>query len=765
MARRTNQLWIFPNAGTAQRGVVADVAVLQRTRVIRSYAVPGALRERMSLGAVLRVPARKRGKYLLGICVGLSEQEWEQSQLSVEEVVQPGPLLTQALAELGRRVAEYYACPPGRTFAAMIPASARRVRTKVQHTVRLTGVPPTRKPTAGQRRVLEALTAGAVERGALLATTGVTSATLRAMERAGVISIDESHSQMAAYVVESAGMTPGSAKSGMSSPEDDFVLNAGQSAALTAIGEDCGETARFRVNLLFGVPGSGKTEVYVRAIRDVVARGRQAILLVPEIVLATQIVDRLARRFANVAVLHSRLTEKSRLENLRRIASGAVDVVIGTRTAIFAPCARLGLIVVDEEQEPSYKSLAAPLFHARDVAIMRGQIEKVPVVLGSATPALETWVNAKSLPHYRLLTLCERAPGARMPDVRLIATAARGGARNMGRVVTPELLELLRGALADGQQAILLHNRRGFAVHLKCGRCGLLICCDRCGSHVVFHRTENMVKCHRCGLRAPAAKECLDDGCRGPLEPVGLGIQRLEEELQQVLPTARLLRLDRDTLKRREDYLTALERFERREADILLGTQIVAKGLDFPGVRLVGVIDADAALRLPDFRAAERVFQLMMQVVGRAGRKEGESWAVLQSDDVQSAAIQRAARMDYAGFAEIELESRRRYFQPPFARLVRIVCSDDRAGAAREAATQVCAALRNLAQGIHPELRIDDAGPCVIKQLRGMTRWQVMARGPRDGSLQRLLTAADSARALSPRVKRIVVDVDPVELL
>ncbi|MBN2447073.1 MAG: primosomal protein N', partial [Phycisphaerae bacterium] len=562
-------------------------------------------------------------------------------------------------------------------------------------------------------------------------------------------------------------------------PEDALELTPGQEAARAAISSLALSSDGFRVFLLFGVPGSGKTEVYVRAIRQVVAAGRQAILIVPEIALATQVVERLARRFSRVAILHSQLTPRMRVETQRAIAAGVVDVVIGTRTAVFAPCPRLGLIVVDEEQETSLKNLAAPFFHARDVAIKRGQIQAVPVVLGSATPALETWHNAQHMGHYSLLRLPERVPGARLPEVRLLQTPAARVGRD-APLLAPTLADELRDTHAAGQQAILLHNRRGYAIYLRCSRCEAVLRCPRCDSHLVLHQRQEtaageratprgedvgILKCHQCGHTEPVRTRCADGSCGGTLERGGLAIQRLEEMLKKLVPAARLLRLDSDTMKNRESYRTALHRFEAGDADIMLGTQMVAKGLDFPAVRLVGVIDADAALALPDFRSGERVLQLLMQVVGRAGRKEGQSLALVQSQDVTAPAIRAAIAMDYEGFATRELESRRRLGYPPFTRLARVVLLDEHRSRAREAAAELADTLRTMAGRVDPHLMISEPGACVVPRLREMYRYQVLVRGPRTDCIQRLLELARSEKRLRPGVKRMTIDVDAIDLL
>jgi primosomal protein N' (replication factor Y) len=765
--RRARQLWLVPSEGERGRHLVADVAVNAPATDLYAYAVPDGLKDVIQPGATLRVPYGRGGRAVEGLCVRVSEKPWDHTRRPVLAAEPGQPWWSQRLIELGLWVSDYYVCSPWKTFAAMLPAAARKPRLRAVTYVRATRRAPEGKLTAGQAALRAALGAGEARRTDLLRQAGVGPGTLQALRKRGLIEVVVRQEPAPPRAL------PSSAGAATNCPEDAFELTPAQQAALAAL-RDARELSAgakldnarpaFRVFLLFGVPGSGKTEVYVRAMRDVVAAGRQAILLIPEIALATQVVERLARRFDRVAVLHSQLAAGLRRDTLAAIAGGAVDVVIGTRSAVFAPCPRLGLIVVDEEQETSLKNLAAPHYHARDVAIKRGQIEQVPVVLGSATPAIETWYNAHQRPHYRLVRLPERVPGARLPDVRL-APASPAELGETAGVLSPVLRVALEQTLAAGQQAILLHNRRGYAVHLRCAACGLLVNCQRCATHLVYHRSEQVMKCHRCGVRTPVPPRCLDDTCRGRLERTGLAIQRLEENLRQELPAARLLRLDSDTMRRREDYEAALRRFEAGEADVMLGTQMVAKGLDFPRVRLVGVIDADAALSLPDFRAGERVFQLIVQVVGRAGRRAGPSLALVQTAERPPAAIRHALRMEYEPFAAEELEARRRLFYPPFARLARLICADARPRRAREETERLATALRERAGRINARLRVDEPGACVVPRLRDMRRFEVLVRGPQGNSVQELLHAAARAKALSPRVQRFTIDVDPVDLL
>ncbi len=756
-AKAGRQLWLTPGEGERARGLVADVAVTVRSWNIQAYAVPEALRATLGPGVLVEVPYGRRGA-AAGVCVRVSEQDYDHTLPPVGAVTSPRALLTERLIELGLWVSEYYAWPPGLTLAGLVPAAARQVRRRSVAWVRRTGA-EAGELTGKQRRLLEVLGEEGLPRGVALERAGVGSAVLGRLVAQGLVE----RLAREEVVVPAAPNDEGAEAAGSppACPEDGFELTAAQA---TSLGEIQAAVAQggFAVSLLFGVPGSGKTEVYVRAIREAIGRGRQAILLVPEIALATQVVARLVRRFERVAVLHSRLSERVRRDTFQAVAAGTVDVVIGTRSAVFAPCARLGLIVVDEEQDGSFKSLSAPWLHARDVAIKRGQVEQVPVVLGSATPALETWHNAHTLGRYRLLQLPERVGTARLPEVRVVDRAQYEPGSG---VLSEELAEALRETLAASQQALLLHNRRGYAPHLRCRRCGLAVSCPRCGVALVYHQADEQMRCHHCSVRQDVPRACLDETCGGRLERVGLAIQRLEEQLVRMFPAARCLRLDSDTMRRREDYAKALEAFEAGAADILVGTQMVAKGLDFPGVRLVGVIDADAALALPDFRGGERGFQGVWRGGGRGGGREGSSLAIVQCADADAPAVRHALRMDYAAFAEVELAVRRRLGYPPFTRLARLVLGDARPGRARTEAGRVAEELRALAGSVNPRIAVGSALACFMPRRRTLLRFEVLIRGPRDGSVSRLLREAGARKLLSPRVQRFRVDVDPIDLL
>ncbi len=752
---KQDQLWLLPQEGAAAVHHVAQVALDSPARALRSYAVPPDMLERVGPGSAVRVPWRGSRRQVDGICVRVTERPWDHTLRPIAQVLERPPL-TPGMIELALWIADYYHCPPGKALRAMLPAAARRPPARRVRLVQRTDLAPPDRLSPRQRALLDALADGAEHvRNEVLAAAQVRAATLRTLILRGLVRQREEW--------RPDKSPPDAAEPcarDRDAPEDRHVMSDAQTAAVQRISSAADEGA-FRVFLLFGVPGSGKTEVYVRAIRRVVAAGRQAILVVPEIALATHLIERLARRFDRVAILHSRLTETARARALRAIHTGQVDVVVGTRTAVFAPCERLGLIVVDEEQESSLKNQTSPRYHARDCAIKRAEVERVPVVLGTATPALETWFNATHLPHYETLRLPQRVGGARPPQVAVVNSEDRAPA---AALLTQELFERLRQTLDEGEQAILLHNRRGYAAWLRCTACGMVVSCPRCGAHLVFHQAGATMKCHACGAQSAVPLRCPDGSCGGKLERTGLAIQRLEEELKRLLPAARLLRFDSDAMRRRDDYRDALARFERRQADVLLGTQMVAKGLDFPAVRLVGVIEADASLHYPDFRAAERTFQLVAQVVGRAGRREGRSIAVVQCAGGALPVIRQAVNGDYEAFAAEELRRREAWFYPPLARMVRFVIADAKPGLARREAEGLAESLRRTASRLHAAIRVDDAGPCVANRRRDLWRFEVLVRAPRDGSAQRLLHDADTAKLLFTKADRLTIDVDPIDL-
>jgi len=517
----------------------------------------------------------------------------------------------------------------------------------------------------------------------------------------------------------------------------------------------------FHAALLHGVTGSGKTFVYLRAIERALAGGRGAILLVPEIGLTAQTVRPFRGRFGDgVAVLHSALSDGERYDMWRGVLRGERRVVIGTRSAVFAPVRDLGLIVLDEEHDPSYKEHDRdPRYHARDAALMRAKLCGAVALLGSATPSLESEWNGRSGKFARL-GLPHRIDRRPMPPVTLVDMRQEGGG---GVIFSKPLRERIQARLRAGERTILLQNRRGYAPFVQCADCGEAIRCRNCAVTMTFHAPRRRMVCHYCGLSQAAPSAC--PSCQGPgLRYGGIGTQRVEEALLAQFSGARVLRMDVDTTRGKGAHGRLLDAFRRGEADVLLGTQMVAKGLDFPGVTLVGVISADTALHMPDFRAPERTFQLLTQVAGRSGRGERPGEVVIQTYRPDDDAIRAACAHDFDAFAERELDNRRALGYPPFGRLIAFLFRGrEEAGVAAEAGA--CAEhLRRAASGGGIEVLGPAAAP--LARLKGEYRWQVVLKGAASSSLRRLAREGIGRFGARPRPGvRMSVDVDPVSLL
>jgi primosomal protein N' (replication factor Y) len=543
-------------------------------------------------------------------------------------------------------------------------------------------------------------------------------------------------------------------------------LTEDQDRAVTAITQAI--TAReFKPFLLHGVTGSGKTEVYLRATEHALSSGLGTLVLVPEIALTPQLVGRFRSRFGpQVAVLHSALKDRERLRDWRALRAGEVRVAVGVRSAIFAPVASLGLVVVDEEHDPSFKQEDKLRYQARDLALVRGKHAKAAVVLGSATPALETLENARK-GRYGHLKLSSRVDDRPMPRIDVVDLRVerprQPGATEEPSILASPLLVALEQTLGKGQQAILFLNRRGHSTFLLCEVCGLSLKCDQCGVCLTLHRSARRVMCHYCGSARAIPETCGD--CGGPLLQLGLGTERVEAEVSERFPSARVARLDRDAVTSAERLTEMLASFARREIDVLVGTQMVAKGHDFPGVTLVCVVLADTSLCLPDFRASERTFQLLTQVAGRAGRGREPGRVLLQTYNPDAEPIRRVVEADFDGFAERELQWRRALSYPPFTRLavVRIEGShpEQTANAARFVARRAAGRLPAPSVGV----RMLGPAPAPIARIKGQTRWQLLLKGPTHASLAGALAAGEAARTEVPGAVKVVVDVDPVAML
>ena len=670
------------------------------------------------------------------------------------------PYLPPPVLELALWVADYYACGPGETIAAALPplalsAAARRgprFKTERVATVTPLGRAAARssEPALG-RRQREALTSLAAAPGGIdlpaFARRGVAAATLGRLARRGLVTL-------ATRRVDRE--PPGPAAGGLGARGlDALEPTADQRQALAAL-RPLAAAGRFRVALLHGVTGSGKTEVYLRLARDVCASGRRVLVLVPEIALTPAAVATFRQALGErVAVQHSGLSDGERHDQWHRIRRGGVDVVIGTRSAVFAPLPALGLIVVDEEHDASYKQDESPRYHARDVAVVRGRQEDALVVLGSATPSMESYHNALA-GRYARVVMATRVHARPLAAVRVVDMRAETAAAGPEVVLSRALEDALGETLARGEQALLLLNRRGFASALLCRECGRTLECPNCSVSLTLHRAAGRARCHYCNHHVARPRTC--GHCAGPyLETIGFGTERVETEVAVRFPDASIARLDRDTVRRRGAAAALLDRFARGDVRILVGTQMIAKGHDFPNVTLVGVISADVGLTLADFRASERTFQLLTQVAGRAGRGDRPGEAVVQSFYPEHYSIGYACLQAYEPFFDAEIQYRRQLHYPPAVAMVSAVVRGRSLQDAMADADGLASLLRD-----RPGFRVLGPAPAPMVRLRGQHRAQLFLKGAQRRPMRDALLA--SLRARPELRRRVTVDVDPLSV-
>ncbi|MFO7897688.1 MAG: primosomal protein N' [Planctomycetota bacterium] len=736
----------------------ADIALNLAVDQTFTYRVPGGLRDEVVPGRRVRVPFR--GRPVVGYCVELAETTELDRVLEIESVLDEGPLISPEMLDLTRWIADYYCCAWGQALEAALPSGVRRdIRHRTQTVVRpavpKAGVPDrveeleARAPK--QARALDVL-ASLEHRTTLRELAGLadcSTSTVRALGQKGLVELSREE-------VDDDPLLSAEPTAAEAVPP---TLEPAQDAALKRI-LSLRRRKRSGVVLMHGVTGSGKTEVYLQAIAEVVGDGGGAIVLVPEISLTPQTVRRFRARFDRVAVLHSHLTEAQRHEQWRAIRSGDVPVVVGARSAVFAPMPDLGLIVVDEEDGTSFKQDQVPRYHARDVAVVRGRTAGAVVVLGSATPALESYRNA-ARGKYELARLPGRVLGRPMPDVELVDMRAESSRPGGSRFLSHRLLTLIDDRLSRDEQAIVFLNRRGFSTYVFCTRCGWSLTCAHCDISMTYHRGADRAVCHHCGLRTRVPAHCPE--CQSDtVKSIGLGTEKVEAELVERFPDVPCARMDSDSVRGRGAHRRVLDAFRAGRVRILVGTQMVAKGLDFPNVTLVGVVNADTALHLPDFRAGERTHQLVSQVAGRTGRGPKGGLVVIQTWEPDHYTMRTAAAHDYAAFAEIELEHRRQLGFPPFSRAARIVLDGRRLGDVKQAAHDVARA--TTAQRERTGGVVHGPMPCPIERIKDRYRWHILVLGGKSSAVRAMIAAARPAFPAGRRV-RVAVDVDPVSML
>lgn len=743
------------SSGELYARVVFDLPVDQEF----DYLVPPALRERLRPGHRVYAPFGKRK--LVGFCVALSartEVADRTKRRALFGVLDEVPLVGVPMLSLTRWLSRYYCCSWGEALVAAIPASVRRghqeqtimtvvpVLTQEELRTRLADI---RKASPKRARLLEILDAwqGDATLPELIQAAQCSAAVVKTAQKKGLVR----------FVRKSAPPDP---LQNIEVPrEAPLVPSAEQAAALERI-RALLKAGQGGTVLIHGVTGSGKTEIYLQAIAETVAAGRQAIVLVPEISLTPQTVRRFRARFDRVAVLHSHLTDADRYAQWCAIAQGKADVVVGARSAIFAPIPSLGLIVVDEEHETSFKQESSPRYHARDVAVVRGTLEKAVVLLGSATPSLESYRNALS-GKYHHIELTARVEERPMPTVQIVDMVREGDELKGMPLLSRHLKGRIQECLARHEQVILFVNRRGFSTLISCSLCHHVLRCKHCTIPLTYHERLKRAICHHCGYEVfldTLCPECATSNVKFH----GMGTERVEDEVARSFPEARIVRMDSDTMRGRGAHERALADFAAGRTDILVGTQMIAKGLDFPNVTLVGVLGADMMLNLPDFRSCERTFQLLAQVAGRTGRGSLGGLVIIQSYVADHYSIATAAQHNFKAFAQQELIHRRELYYPPFSRLVRLIVQ----GRREQLVQQRCRAIARLVLPLIEKRRTRMLGPspCPILKIRDRFRWHVILKAPDTRTVE------DLARQLAPEIARksttqVIMDVDPVIMM
>ena len=797
--------------------MIARVTLEIALRKEFDYAIPPELAARVDVGSRVQVPFGPRK--VLGVVTAVAEESAHARLKPILKVIGAQTLVTPKVLQLARWIADYYCCAPEIALKSMLPEAVRQEEAGWRERLFVRVLPVCGEfPKLPKRQmevwnVIEERREISLTELLLLAET--TAVTVKKLEDRGLVSIAPQVSERDPYANETILAS------------QPLVLNSAQGVALKAITlavEKVGKWESGKVDvaarapsgspahsptfspakfLLHGVTGSGKTEVYLQAIAHALEQGKGAIVLVPEISLTPQTVERFKARFSSgrlqtlVAVLHSHLSAGERHDEWHKIRQGRARIVIGARSAIFAPVEPLGLIIVDEEHEHTYKQEEAPRYHARDVAIMRGQMEGAVVVLGSATPSLESYYNCKQ-GKYALLDLPERVDHQKLPYVRVVdmRQAARGG--KGPPIFSPQLKEAITQRLERGEQTILFLNRRGYSTALECTQCGYVADCPNCSLALTYHRPEQALRCHLCGYAEAVPAACPNEKCRNPtIRYSGLGTQKVEDVLGKLFPQARVRRMDADVMKRKEDYRKVLGDFRTGKIDILIGTQMIAKGLHFPNVTLVGIIYADMALHQPDFRAGERTFQLLTQVAGRAGRGDVEGEVFVQAFTPFHPAIQFARRHDFVGFYEQEVEFREQLKYPPASRVALLTLKGHSEDKVKFSAEHVRRELDKLSAQppresgkvgkwesesgellsvpdakSHPptfapahfrDLAISGPAPAPLLRAESFYRYQLLLR-TRAMSRLSLALAQISARLVLPDDVTLTIDIDPASL-
>jgi primosomal protein N' (replication factor Y) len=738
----------------------AEVAVPLHVFQTFTYRLSREQSVQAEVGARLVVPLGRNlvTSYIVSLLDELPANLNEVEIKDAQDLVDTEPVCNPEILQLARWVADYYACPLGEVIKAALPpgmtpksrSSSKFVKPKLRRFVRLLSNQTEQKLTDTQRRVLATIQDGPMSLQALLKTADVSASTITSLEKKTLLEVYD----------EAIRRDPLAETFGIADAE--HTLTPAQSSVLTQIEQQMNSGA-YSAFLLHGVTGSGKTEIYMRAMNKALSLGQSAMMLVPEIALTPVFSRRLRARFGDqVAIFHSSLQKGERFDEWTRVRNGEARVVIGTRSAVFAPVKNLGLIVVDEEHESSYRQQESPYYNARDVAIVRAQKESATVVLGSATPSLESFHNARK-GKYHFVALPERIGARPMAEAKIIDMRTVFARHGKPRVFSDELLEGIRETRERGEQAIILLNRRGYSSFIMCRSCGETIQCPNCDVTLTYHRSERVIVCHYCNHREAVPRVCPSCG-KKYIYYVGEGTEQLEEMLRLLFPALRVARIDRDTTARRKVFEQSLADFSAGRIDTLVGTQMLAKGHDFPNVTLVGVVSVDAGLALPDFRSAERTFQLITQVAGRAGRGDRPGRVLIQTYHPYHYALRHACAQDYDSFYEEELRYRQNHSYPPFVALASLLVHGPDLGKVRNDSLE----LRKQLDAVNQErkCRVLGPAPAPLSRLKGEHRFQILIKSRSRKDLREIADAALRAVAESGvNLRSINLEIDPVSIM
>ena len=718
------------------------------------YLVPAQWENKVHVGSRVKVPLRSRNSF--ATVVELVEESTAPGIKTLAGLASEEPVLDSTLLRLVRWMADYYCCPLSTAIRCALPQVIRSGGFKRERWLSVNRpaaqeiLAQLAKRAPRQAEVLQVALdqPGPIRWTDLVGLAATTDRTVKHLVNQGWLALSFENAERDPYRGEDYVRT------------EPLSLNPGQSKILT-IATRAVDRGESKPILLHGITGSGKTEIYLQAIQHCLDLGRGALVLVPEISLTPQTVERFKSRFPRdlIAVLHSHLSAGERHDEWHRLRRGAARVAIGARSAVFAPVQDLALIVVDEEHEGSYKQEETPRYHGRDLAVVRGQIQGCAVLLGSATPSLESYHNART-GKYELARLTARVDDRQLPLIRVIDLRQEFAKTRHPTILSRRLTAAVEDRLQKQEQSILFLNRRGFASSLLCAKCGFVCECANCSIPLTFHLAENRLKCHLCGYQAVAPKKC--PNCADPgIRYSGYGTEKVVELVQKIFPTARISRMDADSMSRKDAYRHTLGAFRSGKIDILIGTQMIAKGLDFPKVTLVGIINADIGLHIPDFRAGERTFQLLTQVAGRAGRGETPGEVFVQTATPFSPSIQFARHHDFEGFWEQESEFRERCDYPPFNHLVLVHVKSEHQRRAEFTAETIH---RRLNEKIEATVILHPPVPAQIERIKGFYRYHILLRTRSTTKLSRTIREVIDGLSF-PEDVQVNVDVDPYQLL